>query len=223
MKLKEKQISRKLRKQGWSINEICNKFGFSKGSVSLWVRDIKLTPKQKQKLSEKGTKKEIIERRRLTRLTNENERRQIIVDKAKRGIINLSKKELFLIGIALYWAEGSKTQRNVVKFSNSDPDMIKLIMKFFRIICRVPKEKFRGYIHIHPHLNHKKAENYWSCISQIPLNQFYKTYRKPNKASGNKKDTLPFGTLDINICDTKLFLKIKGWIEKINEVKIKNN
>lgn len=223
MKLKEKKLARKLRKLGYSINEICKKAGLAKGSVSLWVRDIELTSEQKRKLSEKGIKKEVIERRRITRLTREDARRQVIIDKAKKEINNLSKKDLFLIGITLYWAEGSKTKRGVVKFSNSDPKIIKLTMRFFREICQVPEEKLKGYIHIHPHLSVRKAENYWSSVSGIPLTQFYKTYRKPNRASRNKKDSLPFGTFDINICNTELFLKIQGWIEKLYELGVKNS
>lgn len=221
MKLKEKQISRKLRKKGWSINEICSKLNFAKGSVSLWVRDIELTKAQKQRLSQKGLKKEVIERRRITRLTKENDRRQIIVDEAKKDIKNLSKKDLRNIGIVLYWAEGAKANRGVVQFSNSDPRMIKIIMRFFREICKVPERKFRGHIHIHSHLSAKRAEKYWSLISGIPLNQFYKTYCKPSKASKHKKDSLPLGTFDISICNTELFLKIKGWIEKIYKLTMK--
>ncbi|MCK5044450.1 hypothetical protein KAR26_01820 [Candidatus Parcubacteria bacterium] len=215
MKLKEKNLSRKLRLQGYSINEICRKLSLAKSSVSIWVRDIKLTTTQKENLSSKGIKKEIIERRRTTRLIRENAKRQIIINEAKEDIDSLSKKDLFLIGIALYWAEGSKSQRNAVKFSNSDSRMIKLMMRFFKDICRVPEKKLKGYIHIHHHLDVKKSEDYWSSISKIPLSQFYKTYRKPNKGSQNKKDSLPFGTFDITICDTKLFLKIQGWINGI--------
>lgn len=215
MKLKEKQTAQKLRKRGLSINEICNKTGFTKGSVSVWIRNIELTETQKQKLLKNGIKKEVIEKRRTTRLTRENNRRQIVIDEAKKDIKNLSKQELKLIGISLYWAEGSKTQRGIVQFSNGDPRLIQLMMKFYKKICKIPKEKFRGYIHIHPHLNAKKAENYWSSISKIPLNQFYKTYFKPNKSSQNKKDSLPFGTFNIIICNTELFLKIKGWTEGI--------
>lgn len=96
MKLKEKKLARILRKQGWSINEIYRKLGVGKSSVSLWVRDIELTFIQKQKLSKKGIKKEVVERRRITRLTRENARRQIIVDKAEKDIKSLSKKDLFL-------------------------------------------------------------------------------------------------------------------------------
>ena len=128
MKLKEKNLSRKLRLQGYSINEICRKLSLAKSSVSIWVRDIKLTTTQKENLSSKGIKKEIIERRRTTRLIRENAKRQIIINEAKEDIDSLSKKDLFLIGIALYWAEGSKSQRNAVKFSNSDSTIIKLMI-----------------------------------------------------------------------------------------------
>ena len=215
MKLKEKNLALNLRKQGWSMNEIKDKLRVSKSSISLWVRNIKLTDDQKRALSQKGLTKESIERRRATRLSRENARRQIIVDAAREEIDTLSELELKLIGVALYWAEGGKTNRGSVQLSNGDPRIIRLMMKFFKKICKVPKEKFRAHIHIHPHLNIKKAENYWSSISSIPLNQFYKTYSKPNKASQNKKDSLPFGTFDIYVHSTELFLKIKGWIEGI--------
>jgi hypothetical protein len=47
---------------------------------------------------------------------------------------------------------------------------------------------------------------------KIPLKQFYKTYQKQNKSSQNKKNSLPYGTFTIIICDTELFLRIRGWI-----------
>jgi predicted transcriptional regulator len=215
MKLKEKNLAIDLRKKGWSMNEIKKELGVAKSSVSLWVKKIKLTKNQKQKLSNNGIKKEIIEKRRETRLKNENSKRQIIVDRAKGEINNLSLQELKIIGATLYWAEGGKTQRGLVRVSNGDCKVIEVMMEFLRKICEVPEEKFRGHIHIHPHLDIKKAENYWSSISGIPLKQFYKTYSKQNKSSQNKKDSLPFGTFDIYVCNTELFLKIKGWIEGI--------
>lgn len=211
MKYKEKIKARKLRSEGLSINQIKDKLKVAKSSVSLWVRDIELTLAQKNCLSEKGQMKEVVERRRTTRLTKENARRQIIIDGAKNEIKNITYNELKLIGAALYWAEGGKTVRGLVRFSNSDPLMIKVIMRFFREICKVPKSKFRGYVHTHSHLDYKKGEKYWSEVSGIPLKQFFKTYRRPSVASENKKDNLPYGTFDIYVCSTELFLKIKGW------------
>lgn len=215
MKLEEKTLSRKLREEGYSLNEIRKKTGFNKSSISLWTRDIRLTERQKQRLSKKGLRKEDIEKRRITRLAKENARRTAIINKAEKETDNLSRKNLFIIGTILYWAEGRKAGRGVVTFSNSDPRTIKIMMRFFQEVCKVPKEKFRGHIHVHSHINAKKAEMYWSNISQIPLTQFYKTYKKPSKASLGKKDSLPYGTFDIYVCNTELFLKIKGWINGI--------
>lgn len=221
MKLKEKLIARNLRKQGFSLNEIKRKTGFTKSSISFWVRDIELTEEQKKELSVKGHSKEVIEKRRITRLKNENSRRQKIIDKALIDVKDISERELWLIGIALYWGEGAKTIRSGVCFSNSDPKMIRIIMEFFKRSCNTPLDKIRGHVHIHPHLDGDNAKKYWSEISEIPLEHFYKTTKQQSRASKKKKDSLPFGTLHVYICNTELFLKIKGWIEGINETKIK--
>jgi len=212
---KERRRARLLRRNGLAITEIAKKLGVAKSSVSLWVRDIELSKIQIDFLTGKKFSNESIEKRRKTRLKNEESKRESLIKKAEKEVTKLSKRELWLIGVMLYWAEGGKTQRGLVRFSNGDPEMVKIMMNFFRKVCDVPEEKFRGYIHIHPHLNHKKAEKYWSSISRIPLKNFFKTYRKVNISSQNKKNTLPFGVMDIYICDTKLFLKITGWAKGI--------
>jgi hypothetical protein len=139
-----------------------------------------------------------------------------IIERAAASIEEVSKHDLRLLGIALYWAEGRKRGGRVVDFSNSDPITIKIMMRFFREICNVPETKFRCHIHTYSHSNAGTAEKYWSTITAIPLTQFYKTYSKPSKASLGKRDSLPHGTLDVYICDTKLFLTIVGWIKKVS-------
>lgn len=220
MKLVEKEKARALRKKGYSINQIVRKAGLTKASVSIWVRDIILTKAQKKKLSERGRSVESIERRRLLRLSNELAKRQIIIDEAKKDYTSISLEQLKLIGIILYLGEGGKTERGTARISNSDPEVIKMMMRFFREICNVPEGKFRGNVHTFAHADVEKTEKYWSKISGIPKNQFHKTYIKPSSASLQKRYTLPYGTFSINVCDTKLFLTIMGWIEKVKELTI---
>jgi len=210
MKEEKKKLALKLRKQNWSLSEIKERLNVSKSSVSIWVRDIKLTEEGKKRLLKKRRKAS--EKARETRLKREEAKRKIVIDKSSSEIKNLTKREVKLIGAALYWAEGSKTRRGLVQVCNSDERMIRFIMRFFREVCKVPEIKFRGYVHIHSHLNTKKAESHWSSVSKIPLKQFYKTYQKQNKSSQNKKNSLPYGTFTIIICDTELFLRIRGWI-----------
>lgn len=217
MKYIEKQKALELRKKGESIKVIAKKLGVSNASVSFWVREIKLDNKQRMVLNERGFSVEAIEKRREKRLFNENTKRKILIDKAKEEIKNISNKELLIIGAMLYLGEGGKTKR-MVRISNSDPDVIRIMMKFFRGICHTPEDKFRGHIHIHSHLEIKKAEKYWSNVSQIPTSRFFKTYSKPSIASLGKKDSIPNGTFEVHVNDVKVFLSIIGWIEKIKEL-----
>ena len=222
MKIIEKEKAKALRKEGYSINQIVKETGFTKSSVSLWVRDIVLTKEQKKGLSERGRSIESIEKRRINRLHNEQQKRQIIIDEAKKDFTSVSLEQLKLIGIILYLGEGGKTKKGLARVANSDPLVIKIIMRFFREICQVPESKFRGYIHTFEHADVEKTETYWSQITGIPRKQFYKTYIKPSSASLQKRKSLPFGTIDVCVCDTKLFLTIIGWIERIEELTIGN-
>lgn len=223
MKLAEKEKARSLRSAGKSINQIIKETGFSKASISVWVRDIILTSEQKKQISERGRSFESIERRRLNRLHNEQNRRRIIIDKAKKDFNSISLEQLKLIGVVLYLGEGGKTYKGMARIANSDPAVIKIMMRFFREVCNVPESKFRAAIHTFAHANVEETERYWSDVTNIPRNQFYKTYVKPSAASLQKRNSLPFGTVDIYVCDTKLFLTIMGWIERIKELAINKN
>lgn len=175
---------------------------------------MRLSGQKQGVLRQKPHTAEAIALRRKARLANETAKRSSIISKAFKSIGPISERELWLIGTALYWAEGGKTKR-MVRFSNGDPRMIQLMMKYFRETCQVPEDKFRGYIHIHESLDHVVAEKYWSSVSDIPLINFYKTYRKPNPSSKGLRITLPYGVFDVYVADSKLFLKIEGWTKGI--------
>lgn len=218
MKVFEKQNAIILRREGRSIKEIAHTLGVSKASVSTWVRTVILNKKQLSILNAKGVSVKVIEKRRTTRLQNEKEKRDRVMSIAESSIKSTSLRDLRLIGLCLYWGEGGKTHRGAVRISNSDPAVIRVMMRFFREICMVEEKKFRAHLHIHSPLNKEKAEKYWSKISGIPRTQFFKTYAKQSVASKNKRDTLPNGTFDIYVCNTKLFLQIIAQIEKIKKL-----
>jgi len=217
MKTREKETARTLRRQGLSMNQIVQKTGFSKTSVSSWTRNIVLTDSQRKGISQRGRSRESIERRRLNRLSNAEKKRRSVIELAKRDFSKISQHELKLIGAMLYWGEGRKAGNWTASIANSDPKIIKIMMRFFREICLVPEDKFRAHIHTFEGAEIKKSIEYWSQVASIPKEQFYKTYIKPSKAGQQKRKTLPYGTLDVYVNDTKIFLTIKGWIEGVAE------
>ncbi len=219
MKVKERKRARQLRFQGWPIRKIAKFVKCSKSSVSNWVRDIPLTPEQIERLKsnqDKGRAKAAAHPNSSKQVW-QRIRNDIIESAAKEIPSDCSLKTLKIIGSVLYWAEGYKKGRNMVNFSNSDSIMIRLMMRFFREVCKVPNSKFRGCVHIHPHLEGKRAMLFWSRQTGIPLNQFHKLQTPVSRASKNKRDTLPLGTFRIIISDTRLQSKIKGWIKGIGK------
>lgn len=218
MKKIEQQKAIKLREGGISLSVIAQELDVAKSSVSLWVRDVKLTQKQIDSLEKSKHSFGVIEKRRISRLRNEESRRQKIMKKAGTEIQKISKRDLQMIGLGLYLGEGSKAQRGAAKISSCDPAIIKIMMRYFKEICCVDDARFRAHIHTYSHLNAKKAETYWSEVSGIPRKQFYKTYIKPSVASLGKKDSTPYGTLDVAVCSTELYLQIMGQIEKIKKL-----
>jgi len=212
-KLELKLKAKELRKKGLSIKEIQKKLKVSRSSVSLWVRDVELSKKQIEKLylnKKTGALKGsiIAARNKIQKREKLTER---LTQKGIKDIGKLSKRDRFITGVALYFAEGNKNDSNVV-FSNTDPLAIVFMVNWLREICRVPEEKFRGALYIHDNLNEKKAKRFWSNLTEIPLHQFTKTYIVKNNPNRLRKTRHIYGVFRVTVSDVNLHRKIMGWI-----------
>lgn len=220
MKNIEKDKAIALRRSGISMGEIAKKLNVAKSSVSYWVRDIELSRTQKNKLNKNGHSIASIEKRRIARISNTRKRREEIMQKAQNEVSELLKDPLWCIGIALYWGEGGKTQQTA-RVANSDPAVIRIMMRFFERYSNVSRDKYRAHVHTFSHKNVSQAVNYWSKISGISKTKFYQTYVKLSSANKRKRETLPYGTLQIYIHESTFFFRLMGWIEKLKELGIK--
>jgi transposase len=121
--------ARELRTLGWTYGQIQAELGCSKSSVSLWVRDLptpepKCTPEEQRTRMNAG----------LTRLRDaQDQERQATKAAAEAAVGELTDRELFFAGVALYWAEGAKDKPHrrteVLQFINSDPNVITLFLR----------------------------------------------------------------------------------------------
>jgi len=218
MKFKEKIKAIQLRKRGKSYAEILKEVKVSKSTISKWLKDIELNKEQKNKLmtkrllsAYKGAK---------TNQENAEKKQRIIINQAKKEVFNLIENPLFSSGLMLYWAEGNKRDRKVA-FSNSDPNLIYLMMRWFREICHVPESKFRVALHIHNLHIRKDIRNFWSETTGISLNQFTKDIVKPTIYS-QRKNKLYEGICRITINNIDLLRRIIGWEKGVMEFFNKN-
>ena len=217
MKTRERELSRQLRRdEGASIKEIARRVGVSVSSVSHWVRDIELTPEQHAALQERnvaynrqmsGTWKQAA-RRRIERVEYQEHGRAM----ARFG------DPLFVAGCMLNWAEGSRG-RNSVKFTNSDPDMVRLFVRFLRECFDVGDDAISLTCNLfadHVERQHD-VERFWLTVAGLPETSLRKstvnTYSKYSQKK--RRNKLAYGTCRISVCRTWLAQSIYGAIQEI--------
>ena len=204
---------------GKSYTEISKSLHVSKGTINYWFSKLDNDTKIKiKRFRINNWKKSNVLNQRVRKeniLKNESKIQAINSKKIEK----LSKRELMLVGACLYWAEGTKKDRWHLQFSNSDPFMIKLMMKFLRRICKVPDSKFYMQLILHQNVSENEAKQYWSKITNISYDQFKKACFSKSIASKNKrnKNTLPYGTLQIRIFNKLIVHKVYGYIKGLKD------
>jgi hypothetical protein len=174
-KTTEQNRARDLRAQGWTIREIEAELGVSRSSASIWVRDVQVDPEVWAERVRTRTnhgwekRRETFERRRAER--GETDRKE-----AERLLGEMTDRDLFIAGIALYAGEGSK-RIGSVSFPNSDPRMIALFLAFLRRFFCIDESRLRVSIYLHEGLDLEAATKFWSEVMAIAPSQFRKPYR----------------------------------------------
>ena len=207
MKLKEKQKARKLRAKGYTIARISAMLGVAKSSVSLWVRDQKLSDYAKKRITA------VSDQARLKAIQNRKmQRHKLESDIMQRLELEIHQMELYcnpfskLACALLFWAEGGKTDRSLM-FMNSDPHMIRAFLKLLRLSFELDESKFRVCLHLHSYHNKAKQTRYWAEITSIPVKQFIKPYSKKN--TGKRKKEGYQGCASLRYHDYKVAMELK--------------
>ena len=210
--VKEKALS--LRMAGYSIKEIARELEIAQGTSSVWLRDVQLGKKAirrliKRKIYGQYKSREIAKNRKIKE-TN------FYINDARNKLVKLelSKDLMILVCSTLFWAEGSKC-KSYVAFTNSDPKMIALFVKLLRDSFNLDESKFRARIHIHNYHNEQRIVEFWSKVTNIPLNQFNKSYRKPN--TQKRKRPGYNGCAVIRYYDYKIALQLNSFYNTFAE------
>jgi len=217
--LRQKAIE--LRKAGLSYSEILQNIPIAKSTLALWLKNIGLSKPQLQRLTmkrlEASKKGGEVRRERRLRDTKEIQHQAII------EIGDISRRELILIGTALYWAEGSKQKTHSVServiFSNSDVEMVKVFLAWLNVI-EVKQNDIHFSVYLHETAKDRVDEirQYWSKSLKLSINRFEKIYFKKGSDKSYRKNVgvAYHGQMRITIRrSTDLNRKIDGWSRAI--------
>jgi len=227
-KREEREIVINLRKQGKTYSEILSVVPVAKSTLALWLQSVNLSKKQKQRITEErlaGSRRGG-EAKRKQRI----EKQESIILKSKSEISELSERELFLMGVVLYWAEGSKEKEykpgSPFDFSNMDPKMIQIMIIWLLKVCKIDKNMLIFNIFLHQTHKNRAGEvkRYWSKITGFPVDKFSSVYWKRNKLKTSRKNTEEkyHGVLKIKVKESSsLVRKLAGWSDGIFEEVLK--
>jgi hypothetical protein len=195
MKPSSQYRAQELRKAGYSYSYISKETGIGKGTLSYWLAAIPYTPNPEtiesigKARAKSGQHKSFQKQRVLQEAT----------ELAKKDIGKLSKRDIFMLGLGIYIGEGTKTN-DQVRVVNSDPQVIRASIGWFKKVCGMDNSNFVARIHAYPDTDDKKALEYWSRELQLPAQCFFKPQiDKRTSKSRIKKGKLPFGTLHLTI------------------------
>jgi predicted transcriptional regulator len=208
--------ARELRTQGRTYTEIAAELGVSKGSVSLWVRDMpragRLSYEEFRQRNRDGVARFWAE---------ENERRearrQAVSARAAAEIGSLSDREILIAGAIAYWCEGTKNKpyrrNDNVVFINSDPGLITFFLRFLAVAGVAP-ERLTCRVMIHESADIGAAHRFWREVTGLPEGQFgAATVKRHNPRTIRKNVGDDYhGCLAIRVrLSSDLYRRIEGW------------
>lgn len=222
LKNQEKQRALQMRRAGKTYSEILKEIPVAKSTLSLWLREVGLSKKQKQIISEKRLAA-ALRGAKIKREMRIKRTEKIKLDAVKE-LECLGKKVFWMVGAALYWAEGSKQKEHnvaaAVIFSNSDSEMIKFFYNWLIKICLIKPEDIYFELYIHENADIERSKKFWAESLKLDIGCFGKVRLKRNISSSFRKNKgLGYnGVLRVVVKRSANFnRKISGWVYGLRE------
>jgi hypothetical protein len=216
--------ARELRAKGYTYLEIAADLGVSKGSVSLWTRDMprvgRISYEEVRQRNAAG-----VSAFWAVESPRREARRQAVSQAAADEIGSLTDREVVIAGAVAYWAEGAKNKsyrrlENEVAFINSDPKMILLFLRFLAV-AGIERERAYCRVSIHESADVAAAQQFWQQVTGLPAEQFRRPTLKRHNPKTVRKNTGDgyHGCLIVRVCKgSDLYRQIEGWASAVMAV-----
>lgn len=212
----KKKHAVEMRLEGMSYSQIKAILGVSKSTLSIWLEKYPLSDKRIRELRDWNSIR--IEKSRKTKLKKrENKLNDVYLEMSKK-IGSLTERDIFIAGLFLYWGEGTKSARDIVAFTNTDPGMIKIFIKWLGYMG-IKISLLKVKLHLYSDMNIKKETTFWSNTLHISPKNFRKPYIKESKISSlSYKGMQGHGTCTVVYGNSDLHNKIIMGLKYLREV-----
>lgn len=215
----ERQRAFELRKQGKTYGQIIKLLKVPKSTLSDWLSQYALTEKQLSllKINKKYSRQLAAEKNRIAKQKKRELRINSVYQKEKKKWKSLTKREIELAGLFLYWGEGTKLMKGPIVISNTDPKVIKFSLYWMIYGLKIPKAKIKVILHLYSDMDIKEEMRYWSRELRLPLSQFSKPYIKKSTRANITYKGYGHGTCGLLTSNVLLKEKIMMAIKAISD------
>lgn len=218
--LREK--ARKLRSKGKTYSEIQKTLGISipKSTLSDWCQSVVLPDWYKKKIQEFNNKN--FKKAQAMAHTSIRRKREIYLNGVRKEASMILKKfnqEGLKVALAmLYLGEGTKWKSHSgLSLGSSDPNIILLYISLLKKCYKIEPQILKCRISYRADQNIDELEEYWSTITGISRENFYKTKPDP-RTKGKKTKKLDYKGVCVLICAGA---KIQLELEEISKILLK--
>ena len=203
--------ARKMRSGGLALKEIARRLNISKGTASLWLRDMPLDPKvvaERQRAAAEQTGVGVWAHKAALDRTAKWRAEALTLWKDRKG------EPHFLFGIGLYWGEGSKTGK-VFVLSNSDPALMRCWVAWCaRYMSEV---EYEVRVIVRADVDPERARSYWRRVTGQRVASYVGIV--PSKNGPTVKAI--YGTAHMHACRgaAECYVKMMAWLELLKTYK----
>ena len=209
--LPKRSKAEELRISGMAIKDIARHLSVSLNTVRMWLKTVSV-PKAVI-ACERKRKLEVLSRARQLNADKCFERRKFAQEE---GRIQARKREwLHAAGCMLYWGEGGKTE-SAVSFSNSDPNMLRMFIRFLKTYYDVAEDKIHLQLHYFTDCGRTEDEmqRFWRSALSVKNVVFDKSILncRSIRSRGSRKSMT--GTCLLRVNSVKLVQELLGAIQE---------
>jgi hypothetical protein len=212
----DRERARALRLEGRTYKQIQAELRVSQSTLSMWLRD--LPHPEPDRTAHAAHMRSV--RKAKTSVLRATEKAAAFVE-----VGDVSDRELLLLGVALYWAEGAKdkpyARREYIDFINSDSGMIRLFLRWLDLMG-VEQAQVAYRVSIHESADLTAAEEYWRSVIDLPDVNFSRaTLKRHNPKTVRKTVGDDYhGCLNIKVRQSSsLYRRVDGWWRGILEAR----
>ncbi len=165
-----------LRKRGYSIGKIESRLKIPRSTLSGWLKNIKLTQKQKKRLRQ-DWKNGLVKARKKAAIwhNRQKEKRLEEAKNAALGIlknIDLNDKNILELALALlYLGEGTKNNPETA-LGSSNAMILKFFLGSLKNIYNIDIKKIKCDLYLRADQNPEKIKRYWAKTLNLSLSNF---------------------------------------------------